>query len=464
MDHIEMEQKAMEAFSDTRARMVSFKVPGVQKPAILFFASLILRLEPVIDWEQKTCATDGKKLHINPEWFLKLPANRRFTVAAHEAYHVAMMHHTRMGERELEGWNIAADLAVNPVLRESGFEIWDGAPMPGSVGPYRKFPAGLNAEAYYDLLQKQDGGGNGSEPQAQGGGSESSPSDGDDEKSGQSDESDGGGGSEGDQGSDSQPGDDGDGGGSGSGSCPDPGGCGGVMGQGGAKPKPGQDASGLGESEKSDEEGKVMVAVAQAANAAKSMGSLPGCLQRLVEEVMMPKQDWKHILREFITKQARSDHSYRRPNRRWMSQGLIMPSLKSEELGDVVVTVDCSGSIDQDTLNVFAGELQAIFEMFQCKVTILYHDIPVQAVQHWCPADGPLKLKPHGGGGTSHAPVFHHIENMDCEDAPIIVCFTDLYTSFPDKAPKLPVLWAVYGRYDKVDSSDVPFGQVVEIK
>lgn len=223
-------------------------------------------------------------------------------------------------------------------------------------------------------------------------------------------------------------------------------------------------SSKMEESDKSDEESRVRVAVAQAASAAKSMGPLPGCLERLVEDVVMPKQDWKHILREFITKNARADHSYRRPNRRWMSQGLIMPSLRSEELGDVIVTVDCSGSIGQQELDVFASELHAIFETFQCKVTILYHDIPVTAIQHWCPADGPLKMEPVGGGGTSHCHVFNYIDSMETEDAPIVVCFTDLYTEFPRKAPKLPVLWAVYGRYDKISSDSVPFGQVVEIK
>jgi predicted metal-dependent peptidase len=463
MTREETEKKALEALSDTRARMVSFKIPNVQKPAILFFASLILRLEPTIDWSIKTASTDGEKLYLNPEWWLGLRPEERFTICAHEVAHLAQLHHLRQGHRNIETWNLACDLAINSWLSEAGFVIPEAGCLAGR-GKYGWLPHGKAAEEYYDLLTRNGGGDGGQQQQQGGGGGGGGQQQKQQPKQQQQQQQDGDGEGEGEPGEGDQPGDgQGDQPGEDGGAQPpdagrpgrpasDPGGCGTV------EPSPKDEA------ERSEKEGRTKIAVVQAAQAAKSQGKAPGWMDRLIDQMLVAKQDWKELLREFVTRTARNEHSYRRPNRRYLQQGLIMPSLRGEELGDVIVTVDCSGSIGQEELDSFAAELQSIVETFICKVTILYHDIPVTHVQQWCPTDGPLKLKPHGGGGTSHVPVFDHIQRkLQDDDAPCIICFTDLYTDFPDKAPQLPVLWAVFGN-DRCTQRDVPFGQLVKIE
>jgi len=62
-------------------------------------------------------------------------------------------------------------------------------------------------------------------------------------------------------------------------------------------------------------------------------------------------------------------------------------------------------------------------------------------VQRWTPSDGPLVLKPCGGGGTDHRPVFDWIENEGMDPA-CLICLTDMYSTFPAHAPDYPVLWA----------------------
>ena len=109
---------------------------------------------------------------------------------------------------------------------------------------------------------------------------------------------------------------------------------------------------------------------------------------------------------------ARNDYSWARPNRRFVAQGLYLPGLHSEELGDVVLAVDTSGSIGERVLGVFAAEANAVLARFDCTVTVLYHDTEVQKVQTWHSADGPLVLDPVGGGGTSHACVFDWLEQV----------------------------------------------------
>jgi predicted metal-dependent peptidase len=169
--------------------------------------------------------------------------------------------------------------------------------------------------------------------------------------------------------------------------------------------------------------------------------------------------DWRDVLREFLSQQARNDYSWSPPNRRFIHAGLYLPGLRSEELGDVVLAVDTSGSIGAKELGRFASEAQGILDAYDCTLTILYHDADVQRVDTWQPSDGPLELHPVGGGGTSHVPVFDWIEQQGRMPA-CVVCLTDLYTEFPDVVPTYPVLWAVVGR----TGGQVPFGTRVNVE
>jgi predicted metal-dependent peptidase len=226
---------------------------------------------------------------------------------------------------------------------------------------------------------------------------------------------------------------------------PDPGGCGAVK-------DPGSPA------DAADQQAQWDAAVAQAERAAAARGELPAGLARTVSEVLHPPADWRAVLREFVCATARSDYSWARPNRRFVAQGLYLPGLRSEELGEVVVAIDTSGSVGAAELAVFGSELDALLGAFDCTATIVYHDCAVTHVQTWAPADGPLALEPKGGGGTSHVPVFEWLDREGKEPA-CVVCLTDLDTEFPDRAPAVPVLWGVVGG----NASTPPFGRAVPV-
>jgi predicted metal-dependent peptidase len=200
------------------------------------------------------------------------------------------------------------------------------------------------------------------------------------------------------------------------------------------------------------------VAVAQADQAARGRGELPAGLGRTVEEVIHPPADWRSILRAFVSTHARNDYSWARPNRRYLAHGLYLPGLQSDELGDVVVAVDTSGSIGARELGLFASELSALLAAYDCRATILYHDSRVQKVETWTPTDGLLILTPIGGGGTRHDCVFDWVLKTGFIAA-CVVCLTDLATRFPVPPPAVPVLWAKVG-----DARvDPPFGQVIQL-
>jgi hypothetical protein len=86
-----------------------------------------------------------------------------------------------------------------------------------------------------------------------------------------------------------------------------PGGCGSVRDAGDGSPAQ-QQAS----------EARWQVAVAQAVRIAEVRGrsDLPTGLARAVEEIIQPSVPWPEVLREFLTRTARNEYRWNRPNRR----------------------------------------------------------------------------------------------------------------------------------------------------
>jgi predicted metal-dependent peptidase len=294
------EEKAATVISAARSRLVLSK-----DASSAFFAALALRLDAAPAWDVPTLATDGERLLFNPEYALSLSEREVVGVVSHEVLHCALGHHARRGMRDPLRWNIACDLAVNPVLLGAGFDLPRGRLLPGE-GEFIGWPTGLSAEEYYARLPDNGG-----------------------QSADESRDSDSANGSTGDDGDGASPGD-------------DPGGCGSVRVAGDGSPAQ-QQAS----------EARWQVAVAQAARMAEARGKgdLPSGLARAVEEILWPIVRWREILREFLTRAARNDYRWNRPNRRFVGRRSYLPSMTGDSLGEVVVAVDTSGSIGQEELD-----------------------------------------------------------------------------------------------------------------
>ena len=196
------------------------------------------------------------------------------------------------------------------------------------------------------------------------------------------------------------------------------------------------------------------VRVAQAAQAAKMMGKMSAGLERLVGEVLAPKVDWRDVLRKFVEKCRSDQRSFARPNRRFLSQGLYLPSVSGEALGEIAIAVDCSGSIDDRILAQFAGEINAIKEDGNPScIHVVYFDSEVSHYEKY-ERDDTLNIRAHGGGGTAFSPVFEYFAEHDIE--PVACIFlTDLCCDDFGDAPQYPVLWV------STDEGTAPFGEVV---
>jgi len=206
--------------------------------------------------------------------------------------------------------------------------------------------------------------------------------------------------------------------------------------------------------EKEQQAAEWKVRVAQAAQAAKMMGKMSAGLERLVESVLRPKVDWRDVLRKFVERCKNDTRSYARPNRRFLAQGMYLPSVSGESLGEMVFAIDCSGSIDQATIDQFAAEIHTVkSEGNPTAIHLIYFD---SEVSHYVKfgRDDDVHVEPHGGGGTDFAPVFEYMEQHQIE--PVAVIFlTDLCCNSFGNEPSCPVLWV------STDEGTAPFGEVV---
>lgn len=91
------------------------------------------------DMQMPTMATDSVHLYYNPEFVLKCTTPQLLTAIAHEVEHTYLEHIPRMmklvpePEKASDKWTlaqVAADMAINPHLKDGGFEFIDGAVFP----------------------------------------------------------------------------------------------------------------------------------------------------------------------------------------------------------------------------------------------------------------------------------------------------------------------------------------------
>jgi predicted metal-dependent peptidase len=203
-------------------------------------------------------------------------------------------------------------------------------------------------------------------------------------------------------------------------------------------------------------------AIRQGAMIAGKMGSGG---DRDLAELLEPQINWREVLREFITSTcAGNDYStWQRPNRRYVSAGVYMPSGISEQVGELVIAIDTSGSIGQNELGHFLSEVKSICEVVKPdKVRLLYWDTEICQDEKYemHEIDELVKsTKPKGGGGTMIECVPEHMTKEGIKPQACIV-LTDGYLGGSWGKWSCPVLWCIID--NKSATADV--GKTVHIK
>ena len=364
-----------------------------------FFGTLAYRLKFTERSDFETMATDGKSLFYNPAFVESLSLTQTVAVLAHEVMHPASLHQTRRAGRDPADWNRAADYAINPILKDAGFDL----PADALLDPCF---SGMNADEIFKIVHTDKNDGDSGDGQA--------------------------------------------------GPGTDPGRCGGVIDAPGAGPVDGQAPS---PAEQAQAEQEWTVAAIQAANVAKQAGKLPAGLERLIDSIREPKINWRTILRHFMDDAAKSDYTWSPPNRRFAWMDIYLPSMYSNEMGEMVIAVDTSASINMDALELFAGELGSILdEITPRRVHVIYCDTEISHAETFERGEG-FRMSAKGGGGTRFAPPFDWIADQGIDPA-CMIYFTDLGANdYPAPASvSYPVLWAAYNT-----NKSAPIGETIHL-
>lgn len=208
-------------------------------------------------------------------------------------------------------------------------------------------------------------------------------------------------------------------------------------------------------------------------------------LRTLVADLPRSRTPWEQVLRTQLARclTPRAAVSWSRPSRSYLAnQGRAGPRLIEagravprrrmpwepgfsgvKTVPRLVVIVDVSGSIDNDLMQRFAREIEAITRRLEAGLVLVIGDEQVQRVIRFEPGDlksARLDLQEiefKGGGGTDFTPL---LEEADKHRPDIAVVLTDLDgpTRF---RPRWPVIWAVP---ESCASAVAPFGRKLSLR
>ena len=121
-----------------------------------FWGAVILNTPIQLMKDVPTAGTDGKKIYANPDFLEGLNVAKTEFLLAHEAAHIIFLHAARVGLRQKDKWNAAADYTINHLLVEDGMAFIEGGLLDDRYTS--------SAEQVYEMLPddpEEEGGGGG---------------------------------------------------------------------------------------------------------------------------------------------------------------------------------------------------------------------------------------------------------------------------------------------------------------
>lgn len=365
-----------------------------------FFATLLLRYRHICDPKVPTACVSLTTLRYNPDWVRSLKPEERLAVMLHEVCH-GIYSHVATGialDRDgLDGQPVDRNLmgiAMDYCVNATVTEARIGKlPECGYVDTVR-FPAGMTPEAIYRELLKE---------------------------------------------AKSQP-------------------------QEGGKPKPGPmdehgHADDDAEAEASDAPPAIDdAAIVNAANVARAIGGkVPDSIERLIGDLIKPKHDPYGMIRRFVStvSAGRDRATMVKLNRRMLTRGIGSPGRDGYSLDRVGICIDTSGSIRDEEIRLFLGNVALILQKYRPKeVRIAWTDTEVRrvdTVKTMSDLDAVRRAGAAGGGGTDIEQAYDKLGRCDC-----YIMLTDGYTPYT-KPPKAPVIWAM------TTNKVAPYGTTVSL-
>ena len=358
--------------AEIREKLITARVGLLLRAPFFGNLSTRLRLVNADEW-CPTAATDGRNFYYNSRFVKLLKTKEIEFLFGHEVLHCVYDHFGRRGDRDPGLFNVANDYCVNADLikHRVGEKITS---VPCLYDP--KYD-GMSSEQIYDILYENAEKININELldklldehlEGEGGGD------------GDGDEKDGNG-----------------------------------------RPK-------LSQAERDKIRDEIKEAVLAAASASGA-GNLPMGVKRILQDMTQPKMNWRELLRMNLESTIKSDFTWMRNSRRGWHMDAVMPGMKNDEMIDIAISIDASGSIGERMLKDFLGEVQGIMDNFPAyKIHIVTFDTDTYNPQTYDSdnLDSICDYEVTGGGGTDFNCVFDYFKANDIQPKRHIM-FTDGY-------------------------------------
>jgi len=355
-----------------REKLISARVGLLLKAS--FFGNLATRLKLInADEWCATAATDGRNFYYNTRFIEMLRPKEIEFLFGHEVLHCVYDHFGRRGDRDPQLWNIANDFCVNGDLVKHNV----GEKITSVPCLYDRKYDGMSSEEVYDALYenatKIDIGKLLDQLI-------------DEHLDGEGDE-------------------DGD-----------------EDGEGSGRPK-------LSAEDKQAIKDEIKEAMLAAAATVDGAGNLPLGVKRLIQQLTEPQLNWREILRMNLESTIKADYTWMRASRKGWHMDAVMPGQKPDEMIDVAVMLDASGSISPDMLRDFLSEIQGIMDSFPSyKIHVVTFDTDCYNPAQYDSdnLDSMIDYEVSGGGGTDFECMFTYLKEQEITPRRLIV-FTDGY-------------------------------------
>jgi predicted metal-dependent peptidase len=375
-----------------------------------FFAALSRRIEKISTSSIPTAAVGLNREAMqyeflyNPDFFDKLTERQRRGVIIHEFYHLVFRHVSnrrppqviREPDKYFKFWNIAADLSINCLIGAENLP--ENSCIPGGK-KFEDFPSMESAEFYFrKILEKiefsEDSNGQGGQGEGQF------------DDCGQFDQHDNW-----------------------------------------------AEGSGDGiEAETANERVKEYLKEAAEKADQKGWGNVSMRTREEVRKLLESYVDWRKVLRMFIGRAQRADKSNtrRRIDKRThaYAQGInvvsVNPGRKVDKIANIAISIDQSGSVNDDLLAAFYAELNSLSKMATFTVIPFDDQVFQEKVFVWKKGDKRAKERVLCGGTNFSAPTKYVNERKF--DGHIVL--TDMMAEKPIVS-KCQRMWMTSSRYAK---------------
>ena len=365
-----------------------------------YFGTLASKLELILNDDIQAFKGDGKKLEYSNDFLENASISELEFVLANGAMHQSLAHENRKNGRSGWLWQMATDMAINDMLVENGLDKPNEA-------QYRVRFQGMYAEEIYaelkaDILRE------------------------DDNLEYEADDA-------GDVNTDNS-----------------------------SKDKKETDLNKLEEFRTEEELQEEILKEQLLAEEAISLlalefqkGEAPSHIDRFFKLDFFGKIDWRDELKAALDRYFRDDYILIPPNKKFLSQGIYLPSTISQTFR-LVIAIDSSGSVDEALLSQFLSEVNFLMSLvYHYQIELIVCDEKIHSHKTFYSGES-LEVDIKGGSGTSFRPVFEFVESA-FDDVKLLLYFTDLEGKFPLDEPNYSVKWV------SPKEKEIPFGEIILI-